>query len=344
MTGRRLPLLLALFCAAAPVLAQAPAAATPADAQARRLGNDYSALQLQRLGSREDRDSQVAAVLIGLPNLAGGAPAPGHDLLLRQLLDAHGDDVLALYALALACQELPAPCAGAGAYDKLVQLAPGNAVHWLLRPRGAAVDRQRLHSAAQAGAADSHHGALLAIVRAALADQPAPAAPDAGVSPQALALALRREELAAIPWPAYGPAMALCSAQAAKASADPRAVEGETLRSDCANLGRALFADQGLQVVTRMYGSTLLRRFAPRSQLATEAKEFRRQWLWLDQLRAGSNPDARETLDQETAALGEWEALQRQAERSGSTRGPPPDWLPGDHALLQLPEERRPGL
>ncbi|MEO8160174.1 MAG: hypothetical protein ABI588_02050 [Arenimonas sp.] len=337
---RSLSASLALACALAATgaaLALEPPRSVAPEAQARRLAQDYASLQLQRLSAQGDRDSLVAAALVGLADSDGGAPAPGHAEVLRRLLADHGEDELALYTVALSCQHLPAPCAGDAAAAKLTQLAPGNAVHWLLQPMGARPDRERLHSAASAGLADSHHGALLGIVRTALAGQQAPAEPEAGVDATALALALRRQELASIPWPSYGPVMALCDAAAA-------AGKDDSLRTDCANLGHALFSDPGQQVVTRMYGGTLLRRFAPGTQSAAEALAFRRQYLWLDQLRVGGNAAAREQLDEDTVATGEWEALQRQAERSGSTRNPPPDWLPNDRSALQLPEERRPGL
>jgi hypothetical protein len=338
-------LLCCTFASGATAAALEPPRSVTADAQARRLAQDYASLQLQRLSTRGDRDSLIAAALVGLADSDAGAAAPGHAEVLRRLLAEHGNDELALYAVALACQHLPAPCAGGEAADKLVQLAPGNAVHWLLQPMGARPDRERLHAAAAAGQADSHHGALMGVVRAALADQQAPAEPEAGVDASALALALRRQELASIPWPSYGPVMEVCSAAAARTPATASvSQDNEALRTDCANLGHALFSDPGQQIVTRMYGGTLLRRFAPGTQSAAEALAFRRQYLWLDQLRVGGNAAAREQLDEDTVAAGEWEALQRQAERSGSTRNPPPDWQPKDRSALQLPEERRPGL
>jgi hypothetical protein len=342
------PASMVLCCAlAASASAQVLSAprSVPPEPQARRLAQDYASLQLQRLATRGGRDDLIAAALVGLPDADGGKPAPGHDEVLRKLLAAYGEDELALYTVALACQHLPAPCAGAGAAEKLLQRAPGNAIHWLLQPMGTPPDRARLHSAAAVGVADSHQGALMGIVRSALAGQAAPAEPEAGVDAGALALALRRQELASLPWPAYAAVMELCNAKAARMIA-AGAVEqgGDALRADCANLGHALFSDQGQQMVARMYGGTLLRRFAPGTQLAAEAYAFRRQYLWLDQLRLGGSAAKREQMDQDAVDYGEWEALQREAERSGSTRNPPGDWLPNDRAALLLPEERRPGL
>jgi len=330
--------LLALAPTLSPAQPAAPAAGT--EAQAAGLLGDYRAQQVQRLAALGDRDSLIAAALIGLPEGEGQAPAAGHEQVLARLHAEHGEDLLSLYALALACQELHGPCPVAEANAQLLRVAPDNAVHWLVQPAGASVDRARLHSAAATAVSDSHHSALLGIVRKALAAQPAPSVP-AGADAQALALALRLRVSAALPYPAYGAAMATCSAQAAaRASLASAGKDGEALRTDCANLGHALFSDQGQQVVTRMYGSTLLRRFAPNTQLAGEALAFRRQYLWLDQLRVDKGAAARDRLDEEAVAQGEWEALQRQAERSGATRNPPPDWQPKDTAAVLLPELR----
>jgi hypothetical protein len=325
-----------LLACTQPAFAQAP----PSEAQLATLLPDYRAQQVQRLVSAGDRDSLIAAALLGLPEGEADTPVAGHDAALRQLYSAHGDDLLSLYAIALACQELRTPCPVPEAYAALMRVAPGNAVHWLVQPRGARVDRARLHAAAETATADSHHSQLLGIVRAALAGQPAPAAPDDATA-KALGLAIHLRVAAALPYPAYGAAMATCSAQAAaQASLAANRADGEALRTDCANLGHALFSDQGQQVVTRMYGATLLRRFAPNTHLAGEALAFRRQYLWLDQLRIGTNAAARDRLEAEAVAQGEWEALQRQAERSGSTREPPPDWQPKDPSALLLPELR----
>jgi hypothetical protein len=334
--------ILIAFALSSGALAQSLVAprSVPPDAQARRLAQDYAALQSQRLATAGGRDNLIAAALVGLADADGGKPAPGHDEVLQRLLAEHGGDALALYTVALACQHLPEPCAGADASARLVQQSPGNAVHWLLQPTAVRPDLERLHTAAEVGVADSHQSALMGIVHRALAGQAAPYEPDAGVDERALALALRSNEVASIPWPAYGPVMDVCSANAARAAAG----QGEdALRTDCANLGHALFSDQGQQVVTRMYGGTLLRRFAPGTQLAAEALAFRRQYLWLDQLRLGGSAATRAQFDQDATEHGEWEALQRQAERSGSTRNPPADWLPEDRASLLLPEERGSG-
>jgi len=336
------PLLFAVVLACSPPAARAQDAPSvaPVDAEATKLLAQYRAQQLQRLAALGDRDSLIAAALLGIGDAGEGVP-PGYDEVLRKLYAEHGEDVLSLYALSLACQETPAPCAAPDAPATLVRVAPDNAVHWLVQANGAEVDRARLHSAAQASIADSHHSALLGIVRTALADQPAPTGADENTDAQSLAQALRLRVAASLPYPAYGAAMNACSAQAAAHAALASAGEdGESLRNDCASLGHALFADQGQQVVTRMYGGTLLRRFSPNTRLASEALAFRLQYLWLDQLRIGGNAAAREQLDADVVAQGEWEALQRQAERSGSTRNPPPDWQPRDPSALLLPELR----
>jgi len=297
----------------------------------------YRAQQMQRLAALGDRDSLIAAALVGLGEGKGEAPAAGHEEVLRRLYAEHGDDELALFAVALACQAAAGPCGADEAPAALLRIAPGNAVHWLMQPPGATVDAARLHSAAEAGIADSHHSQLLAIVRNALASQAAPTTPDL----DALALDLRLRVQTSLPYPAYGAAMDTCNARAAAQAALAAAGgDGEALRQDCANLGTELFSDKNQQVVTRMYGGTLVRRFAPNSPMATEALAFRRQYLWLDQLRIEGGAGARDQLEDEAIVVGEWEALQKQAERSGSTRSPPDDWQPADPSALLLPEFR----
>jgi hypothetical protein len=61
--------------------------------------------------------------------------------------------------------------------------------------------------------------------------------------------------------------------------------------------------------------------------------------VWLSEHAGDTGADA-ERLQREVAQFGEWEALQRQAERSGVSRRPPAEWQPADAQTLLLPEER----
>jgi len=177
---------------------------------------------------------------------------------------------------------------------------------------------------------------LLGIVRSALAGQAAPAVEHRKVNEQQLALQLRRNEVGYVPWPRIGPTMGLCNADVATRS------DQAPLQSQCAKLGGLLFNDQGNNLVTKMFGVTLLRRFAKGSPAAAEALELRRQYVWLSELPDETSPAELERLQDEEVAFGEWEAFQRHAERKGVTRIPPADWVPLNPEFILLSEERTP--
>jgi len=270
----------------------------------------YRAQEIQRLAARADRDSLIAAVLLDLVN-AAPARAP------RERLREHGADPLAAYVLAWACQR-DAACDGrdAGAYAKL---APDDAIAALLLPAGRAPDAATLHKAAAATQADSRLGAALGVVRAALA-----ATDDASRE-------RRRAMVDAVPLPAFAGVVALCKAPADAA-----------LRADCLAVGKTLMADRGGAVLVRMVGSAIVRRASPGTPDAGAALALRRDYVWMADALRDLAPAARETLQADVAALGEWTAYQRAAERATGRTAPPANWTPGDPNLLRLPEERTP--
>jgi hypothetical protein len=113
--------------------------------------------------------------------------------------------------------------------------------------------------------------------------------------------------------------------------------------ADCAMLGKALFADAGHNIASRMIGGGMVRRFAKGSAAEAEAKDLRRRYVWLsEQLReqAKRTPAQAEMLNAEEVSLGEWEAYQRHAERAGIQRTPPDHWMPANPEILLLPEEQ----
>ena len=60
----------------------------------------------------------------------------------------------------------------------------------------------------------------------------------------------------------------------------------------------------------------------------------------ISEQREPATPAEKELFNEQAAKLGEWEAMQRHAERAGATRMPPDDWAPKDPGLLLLPEQR----
>lgn len=332
---RRLALLVAAIACVATSLGLAAANTASIEAAATRLSAEYGRQQMQRLAQKNDRDSLIAAALVGLPNDVKSAPAEGHDEVVKRLVGDYPTDPLAMYVAALICNVQSQPCPRGDDQVQLMRIAADNALSFLLVPNAGKPSPEQLHRAATAGTANSYNSALLVIVRAALANQPAPSGEAPGVDANELALALRRQKLSDLPWPMFGPVMELCSPAVAahrEGSAD--------LRVDCGNLGLALFSDLGASIVTRTYGGTLVRRFARGTPAEAAAKAFRRQYLWLDQLPGAGSSAEKELLIEESASLGELEALQRHAERTAGTRAPPADWVPANPDALLLPEER----
>ena len=267
----------------------------------------YREREVARLAAKTDRDSLIAATLLGL---SSAAPAAARE----QLAQRYGDDPLAALALAWACQRDKA-CDNAR-YDALVRAAPDEAIGHLLLPAGAGPDASQLHAAASARYADSRLGTLLGIVRDAL-----PAADDA-------ARARRRAAIDDVPLPTFGAVVSLCKAPAA------------VLRGDCLALGKQLVADRGGAVLVRMIGVVIVRRLAAGTPDDTAAQALRRDYTWMGEVLRDASPAEREALLDDVVRHGEWEAMQRAAERKTGTRTPPAGWAPSDPNLLKLPEER----
>jgi hypothetical protein len=296
--------------------------------------SDYGRLQMQRLAANTDRDSLIAAVIIGLPNDSASGPTAGHAELLEKLVTAYPKDPLALYAAALICNVQSEPCAHPEYQKRLLQAEPHNAINVLLLPNAGALDVARLHQAAMIGKADTHFSALLGIVRSALVDQPAPGEPGQTVDDHELALVLRRNEVGLVPWPKLAATTKICSAAAAHQPLEAK------LHADCVKLGQALFSEASQNMVARSFGGTLLRRFAPGTPAADEAIAFRRRYVWISELPDPSSSTEKELINEEEISAGEWEAFQRRADRAGLSRDPPADWVPKHPEFLLLPEER----
>lgn len=302
---------------------------------AEQLAGRYASQQMARLAKLDDRDSLIAAALVGMPNVAEPEPE-GHDEVLQRLVAKFPSDALALYAAALVCHVQTRDCKMPDLQARLIAVEPDNALNYLLTPNSRQPSMEQLGKASDAVYADTHFSPLLGTVRRALAGQVAPDGNGRRVNEQELALQLRRTEVGYVPWPRIGPTMGLCNSDVAKRS-DQAALQGQ-----CAKLGTLLFSDKGNNLVTKMFGVTLLRRFAKGSAEASAALELRRQYVWLSELSDEPSSAERERLQDEEVALGEWEAYQRHAERKGVTRTPPADWVPLKPESILLSEERTP--
>jgi len=290
---------------------------------------DYRRQQFQRLARNSDHDSLIAAVLIGMPTDSDRRPLGGQAEVAQRLSRAYGNDPFALFVLTLACQMQDEPCPHPETYEALLRIEPSNAVHWLMLPNGAAPNDAQLHSAAMAPNADSRLRDIMRIVRAALADQPAPAAP-VGVDQHELALLLRRDAVDQVSLPKFAAVVSMC-----KNAVEPR-------RADCLELGRRLENDSSGTILSRMVGSAIVRRLAKDTPEEAAAKELRREYTWFSEQLVASKAPYAERLEEESVVYGEWEAWQRAVERLGTTRTPPAGWAPKDPQTLLLSEERTP--
>jgi len=309
--------------------------ALPGEDVASELASVYQDSQSNRLLRSGGRDALVASALIALSPGGAAARTTDDSEAVERLAHEHPADELAVYVAALLCHLQKSPCAHPEYRQQLLKLDSGNAIHWLIVPSGTSLTRQDLQRAAQSKSADTHFSAMLGTVRRALQDQGlGDAAPAAWRGSRELDLMLRRNEVGRVPWPNYTQTMAACSAQVAK-SADADS------QRDCAALGALLFGERGNNIVTHSIGSTLLRRFARNTPQADAAIKFRRQYVWMsEQMPESQSAEAKERLNEEEVALGEWEAYQRNAERSGVPREPPSDWIPKRPQLLLLQEEK----
>ena len=299
---------------------------------------DYRLQQWQRLSRKSDRDSLIAAVLLGMPNDVESLDLPkemqnkqidGNADVEQRLANVFGRDPLALFTLALSCQMQAGPCAHPEHYDALVKISPDNAMHWLMLPNGAAPSDAQLHAAAAATQGDSHRREVVRILRTALADQPAPSSRP-GTDPRELVLLLRRNAVDQVMFPKIGTVLPMCKGVVAQR------------RQDCIALGRLFENDRSGSIVSRMIGSAMLRRLFKGMPEEMAAKQLRREYVWFaDQLEASTVP-WQEQAQNEVAVFGEWEAAERAVERMGKTRTPPANWIPKNPQTLLLTEDRTP--
>jgi hypothetical protein len=293
------------------------------------LRSAYRQQQWQRLSQKKDRDSLIAAVLLGMPTDDQHPAIAGHEGVEQHLARSFGRDPMALFALALSCQMQSAPCANPNAYDALTRVAPDNAVHWLLLPSDAAPSAAQLHSAARAEYADAHLRDITRILLAALVDQPAPAQ-RAGIDPQELALRMRRDAIDQVQLPKFNAVIQVC-----KGAVGQR-------RDDCIALGRNLEADASGTILSKMIGVVLVRRLLKGTPDDAAAMELRRGYVWMGEQMDASEEPFMERVKNETVVYGEWKAWQRAVERTGATAAPPPGWIPKNPQTLLMSEERTP--
>lgn len=306
----------------------AATASTPLDQAVQAQAAPYRLQQWQRLSARTDRDDLIAAVLLGSRRENDTHPIAGHAVAEQRLWAHYGHDSLALFALALACQQQSEPCVRPDAREALLRVAPDNAMHWLLLPDGAAPSDAQLHAAALAPMSDTRLREITAILHKTLAGQPAPAHVE-GVDARELATALLDDAVGQVELPQFAKVMRMCVV----GLVEPR-------RSDCLALGRRIESDRSGSILARMIGTTMVRRIVKGTPEEVAAKEQRRIYVWMsDQVGMPSAGDL-DRIQRETVAYGEWVAWQRASQRVSGRTLPPTDWMPKDPMTLLTSDER----
>ena len=308
----------------------------PSEEVANKLAAGFQSSQSDRLSRSGSRDDLIAAALISFsPGAATTRNIDDNDLIKR-LATEHPKDLLAVYVAALLCNTQKAPCLHPEYRQQLLKLDPSNAIPWLIVPSGGSLSSEDLQRASEATLADTHFSEMLGIVRRSLESQGlGDEAPLGWRGNKELELMLRRNEIARVPWPNYAQTIAICSVQTALSE-----VEASS-RRNCSRLGTLLFEEHGRNIATKMIGGTMLRRFSGSTPEAAAALRLRRQYVWMsEQMPEVKASEEKERLNEEEISLGEWEAYQRSAERSGVPREPPSDWVPTRPEQLLLPEDR----
>ncbi|MBS0194255.1 MAG: serine/threonine protein kinase [Proteobacteria bacterium] len=309
-----------------------------------QLGQGYRERQVQRLAAKGDRDSLIAAALIGIPR-GDTASSPAHEAVLQRLFEHYPGDELALYAIALACNVQAQPCAHGDYVRRLTARFPDNSTHWLLMPNGDAADSatyavQILH-AADAAHADDHLMAITTLLRAALRGEPVPESIGqpikAMVGEAEESSTLLHNTVGSVPLPMYRGVMNTCR----PTSDAMRQYPG--LRDACGRFATIAMRSPDTSILSKMITSSIVRRLYKGRPLETEGKQYRRDYVWMSLfVMNGELPRDPEALQQDVARYGEWEAWRRQTVRFGGAATPPPDWIPADPQDLLLSEERTP--
>ena len=294
---------------------------------AESLRNEYRQQQWSRLASAEDRDSLIAAALLGMPDAVEHVAIKGHTEVEQRLAKRFGQESEVMFVLALACQMQDEPCGLS--YDRLTKAEPENAVNWLLLPNGVGPNSAQLKSAAAAAYADTHLRMVAGILDAALAGQSAPHS-EIEVDSKALALELRINAFERVPLPAFAGVMSVCK---------PSTLES---RNDCVTLGRLLSADRDGTILAKMIGSAMIRRFLKGTDEEKGAIQMRREYVWLSEQLEASDGSWKVQLHSDLVKMGEWAAVQHAVERLGKSSKPSPDWTPKNPQALLLSEERTP--
>jgi len=296
------------------LLVFAACASAAISAAATSSSSDFRHQQWQRLSRATDRDGVTAAIWVALPAESGDALPDDFDAFEQRTAARFANDPQVLFALATLCQQVEHHCADSRYYDALVRVEPQNAINWLLLPDHGAPDAAQLDAAAKAQYVDSNLRTTLRVVRAALN----------GGDKAAV------EHVAEyVPLPEFRGFVHVCKS----ASNAPVA--------QCGAIGKALVGDRSGALLARMIASATIQRMMKGTPDAADARQMRRDYVWLDEHIPALMPD-RSRWQEAIIRYGEWDAMLRAADSAGIARTPPADWTPRNPQSLLLSEERTP--
>ncbi|MEO8743353.1 MAG: serine/threonine-protein kinase [Lysobacteraceae bacterium] len=307
-----------------------------------QLGVGYRDEQVERLAKLGDRDSLIAATLIGIPR-GDAASSSAHETVMQRLFNDYSSDALALYAVALACHVQQQPCTHADYFARLTTQFPDNAVNWVLVPSGGhptdTLFAENIMHASAAHAFNDQLSSLFAVMRKALRDQPVPQSilqPMQAIMDESdVAPSLRRNTIDSVALPVYANWIYACK----PGSSAMGNVAG--LKKACGIVAENALHSADASILAKMISVPILRRLYKGTPTDAEAKNYRLEYVWFG-THIDSTPAGKEKLLPDIIRYGEWEAWQRQAERAGFSRTPPPGWMPANPQVLLMQEERTP--
>ncbi|HEY2397004.1 MAG TPA: serine/threonine-protein kinase, partial [Rudaea sp.] len=250
-----------------------------------QLGVDYREQQVERLGKKGDRDSLIAAALIGIPRGVDSLSSAAHEGVLQRLSANYPSDQLALYVAALACHVQPRPCTHPEYEARLTAQFPDNAVHWVLVPSGSGPTDVAIAAnvlqAARAKDFDDQLAAMTGLLRTALRDQQVPDSilqpMQAVVEQSEVAPSLRRNAVDSVALPIYVDILRVCK------PASVEALKLAGLHDACGAFAQKGMRSSSVSILSRMVSGAILRRLYKGTPLEAEAKEYRREYTWLSQ-------------------------------------------------------------
>jgi len=312
------------------------------------LGADYRQQVIRALQAGTHPDRHVYSAMLAWNDTQDSTPTAQFESALQSALRERPDDAFTWQVAAVFCpQDKPGRrCPDPQAAQTLVRLAPDNMYPWLLLV-AASDDEARQRAALREAALRTHFDdysradarAYAAAVSAAAVPAPSLIARPARVlapneQPESSIAWL---EMLQVPRADWRPLMRYCGVMG------NRVVDAAT-RDDCVTIGMRL-ARSDHALLSRMIGVALVRNLAKDTPLAEEARQVRRQYVYLSAMDEKLSPSQRMGYAsarylEDLASVGEMAALSRRVEFFGMPGQPPADWQPDNPNVLLSARER----